>query len=217
MYCSKCKKQSPDNFDRCAYCGAKLDGGASKKTALPKFKYRARKPVSLRAVAASLVVAASVIALLSIAVGLFTSKKPDSLIKTITAATQKRDSQMYFEIYDDEFKSYEKNNVYYSDSALFEGLCKPLFESSDFYEATCGKNYRLSFSVERVDYYNADELSKLNSALSELYGYKRECREAAEVDYTVTAQGENGKYTSVYKNVKCIKIGGRWYKSPDTQ
>ena len=38
-----------------------------------------------------------------------------------------------------------------------------------------------------------------------------------EIDYTVTAHGENGKYVSVYKNVKCIKLGGKWYKAPETQ
>ena len=88
MYCSKCKKQSPDNFDRCAYCGAKLNKGAAKKAVLPKFKDRKHRAVSLKAVAVSLVAAASLIAVLSIAVGIFTSKKPDSLIKTITAATE---------------------------------------------------------------------------------------------------------------------------------
>ncbi|MDY2677769.1 MAG: hypothetical protein SOV29_02445 [Oscillospiraceae bacterium] len=217
MYCSKCKKQSPDNFDRCAYCGAKLNKGAAKKTVLPKFKDRKHRAVSLKAVAVSLVAAASLIAVLSIAVGIFTSKKPDSLIKTITAATEKCDAKMYFGIYDDEFKAYEKDNVYYSDSALFDGLCKPLFESSDFYKKTCGENFRLTFSVARADYFDSEELSKLNSELSEAYGYKKTCHEAAEIDYTVTAHGENGKYVSVYKNVKCIKLGGKWYKAPETQ
>ncbi len=214
MYCSKCKKQSPDNFKICAYCGAKLEDEAvenkvkkaaySRKNHLPKMKN----------VVLTLIVTAFIIAVVSAAVGIATSAKPQSALELLCEATEKNSSEKYLALYDETYLSYARENEYYSDSVLREALCEPLVKSVEFYTATCGEGFKLKYGVDSIRYVNDAELETLNNVLFDEYGYYKACNKAAVIDFFVTAKGEKGEYTSVYKNYYFIKISGKWYKAP---
>lgn len=214
MYCSKCKKQSPDNFKICAYCGATLDGEAVENK-VKKAEYSRKKHLpKMKSVVLTLIIIALVIAVVSGAVGIATSAKPQSTLELLCEATQENNSGKYLGIYDESYLAYAKENEYYSDSALREALCEPLVKSVEFYTSTCGEGFKVSYSVDNIVYVKAEELEALNSVLFDEYGYYKECKNAAVIDFSVTAKGENGEYTSVYKNFYCIKISGKWYKAP---
>lgn len=214
MYCSKCKKQSPDNFTICAYCGAPLDAAEKKKEKTNNTVYKKSCLPGVKHVVLMLIAFAAVIAVVSVAVGVATSTKPQSALKLLCKATEAGDGEMYMELYDEEFISYEKENKYYSDSSVTEALCEPLEESFAFYGETCGEGFTLKYEVDGLSYISNDELGLLNEVLSNEYGYFKTCSKAAVVDFSVTAKGEKGEYTTVYKNFYCMKISGKWYKAP---
>lgn len=214
MYCSKCKKQSPDNFENCAYCGAKLKKEKSKK--LPKINYGADfKFLSKKNAVISLVIVALAVSLFCCVIGLTTGGKPETVLKTMVKSIKHNDEKSYYSIYDEDLKQYKKEYVYFSDEALMEGLTSPMTESNTFYKHTCGENYKLKYNVKEIKYLNNDELSALNDKLFESYGYTHKASKAAVLDFEIIAKGEKGEYSSVYNNFICIKVSGKWYKAPD--
>lgn len=214
MYCNKCKKQSPDNFENCAYCGAKLKKEKTKK--LPKINYGVDfKFLSKKNAVISLVIVAAVVSLFCCIIGITTGGKPETVLKTMVNSIKNNDEKSYFTIFDEDLKKYKKEYVYYTDEALSEGLTLPMSESNLFYKKTCGENYKLKYTVKKTEYYDNDEITGLNEKLSELYGYTHKVSKAVVFDFEIKAKGEKGEYSSVYKDFTCIKISGKWYKSPD--
>lgn len=216
MYCSKCKKQSPDNFTICAYCGAKLTPDTPEKTEL--YNKESAKRVSafnIKSVTASLIVVGVITALVCCAVGIATGSKPDGVAKRFSKAIEEGDSEKYEELYDSFYKDYLKENEYYSEIALNEALCEPLFESIEFYKKTCGDDFKINCTVTNESACGADDISYLNETLKTEYGYYKNCTGLTFLDVSLKVKGSEGEYTSYYKAFSCIKIGGKWYRAPD--
>lgn len=212
MYCSKCHKQSPDNFTSCAYCGAPFKH--KKKPSARRFgvKEQKRSFLSSGKKSVAVVVFAAVIVLVSVGVGIFTGAKPGSIVKKTVKAVQNGDEALYCSVYDDCYKEYCRQNIYFDDAAVSEALASPMNETDEFYTAECGEGYKLHGKVKSVDYLSESELEKLNAELTVNYGYTKEASKAAKLNVEITAEGPAGKYTSVYKDYVCIRLGGKWYR-----
>ena len=213
MYCDNCHKQSPDNFKTCAYCGAVLE--QPKKPAPSRFVKKERKRTALTVkmrVAAAIAVAAVIVVAAAVTASL-TSSKPESVIKKMTAAVRKNDAEKYYSLYDDTFTAYKKDNAFYDDERTFEELTAPLKKSDEFYTSQCGEDYKLTYVIDGVDYFTAEELAEYCDYLSEYCGYTKLPKEAASVSFRLHAKGEKGEYESVYRNFYCHKLGSKWYKA----
>lgn len=213
MYCDNCHKQSPDNFKNCAYCGAELI--QPKKPAPSRFvkKERKRSGVSVKVRVAAIIAVAAVIAVAAAVTASFTSSKPESVIKIMTAAIQGNNAEKYYTIYDDSYKAFKKDSAFYDDERTFEELTSPLCKSDDFYISRCGENYKLTFVIDSVDYFTAEELTEYCDYLSEYCGYTKLPKEAARVNFKVYAKGDSGEYESIYRDFCCHRLGSKWYKS----
>lgn len=215
MYCSKCKKQSPDNFTICAYCGAKLKADTAKKHIIYKTDEKRIHLPRPKSIVATFIATAVIIALVSGIVGIATGGKPESVLKLISSATEEKNSEKYLGLYDEFYKEYEKENRYYSEDELKAALCEPLFESAGFYEKTCGEDFKIKYKQESIRYITGEELDAINEALLNDYGYYKACSKAAVIDFSLEVKGSLGEYTTVYKEYYCIKLSGRWYKAPE--
>ena len=212
MYCSKCQKQSPDNFTSCAYCGAPFK--TKKRRTAQRFKAKNKRLPFLTSAKKSVfvVIAAAVIVIASVVTGLLTGGKPDSVIKTAAEATVKNDAGLYCSIFDEYYTDYCKQNKYFADDETLAALSEPMVKSDEFYRAKCGENYTLNGKVRSVEYFSDSRLDELNSELALTYGYKKNISAAACLEVEMNAKGEKGVYTTVYKDYYCIKLGGRWFK-----
>lgn len=216
MYCKNCKKQSPDNFANCVYCGAPLT--QSKKMQLPHLKRKCGKlrlPGNTKSRVISLIIIAVLISVVSVALGTVNGAKPEKVIRRDVKATQNQDKELYFSLFDDCYKSYQKEYVYYDDERLFDGMTETLSERRVFYAEKCGEPFTLKLEIQDVTYLDAESLARLNESLREEYSYTLEVKDAAYADYSVTAKGEKNAYESVYRDCLLVKIGGKWYKAPE--
>lgn len=214
MYCDKCKHQSPDNFTNCAYCGERLKVSEKKKenkaSVFSKLSFLNKKSAVL-----SLLCIALAVALICGVVGFFAGKKPAEIAVDMAKAIEENDAELYFSLFDKEYLDYKKEYIYFTDDELFKGITEPLYESDGFYKKECGENYTLKVKTENVKELTFSEIEQVNTYLSQMYGYKDVIKEAAVLDFTITAKGEKGEYKSDYRNFYCIKTGNRWYRSPE--
>lgn len=213
MYCDNCHKQSPDNFKNCVYCGALLSQPQKKKPTkfVKSGKHFNTLPVKTR-VALAIILALVIIASSSFT-AIFTSSKPESVVKKFALSLQKNDASKYYELYDDSYKEYKKENQYYDDTRMFEELTKPLRQSEAFYESQCGENVKITYTVNSLEYLSSEELEVYNKYLFEYCGYTKLPSELAKLDIKITASGEKGEYESVYRDFYCLKLRGKWYKA----
>jgi len=213
MYCEKCKKQSPDNFKHCAYCGAtfhkKKKNQKKQNEIITKLKeYRAP---TMKSRVLSLIIIAIVLAVAAIITGVLTGSKPDSLIKTFADAIELGDEELYFTLYDDYIKSYNKEYLYFDDEVVLTEMTYSMRRSNDFYKLRCGEEFRLSYEVNSVSYISEDELEEINEYLIETYAYPKTANKGAKLSFTINAKGDIGTYQSIYNDVYAIRIGGKWY------
>lgn len=212
MYCEKCHNQSPDNFERCAYCSApfeeKIKPESGKKT-IKKFK---KRRFSKKTAIGCVVVFAFVMALSAIITGVVTGVKPESVVSSLSVAIQKNDSKLYYSLFDEQMKTYKKSNWYFSDEETNKAMVEPLVKSIDFYTEMCGEGYTIDYEIEDVYYFSGSELEHLCGVLGETYGYDIMPKKAAKVDFVLYVKGEKGEYETVYKDFYCIKFGSQWYR-----
>lgn len=212
MYCDKCHKQSPDNFERCVYCGAPL---AEKKPPKPSRFAKSRKrlqPAVLRKRALFFAAAAALIAVAAIVTAAFTSSKPETVVRNIVRATESGNEDLYFDTYCDAFVRYQTEKVYFDEARTKEALTKPLRESDAFYRDKCG-DYRLSYHMLASRKVTDEELDAYRAYLREYCGFTKNPSAVTVVAFTVEAKGEKGSYTSEYRDFYCVRVGGRWYRS----
>ncbi len=214
MYCEKCNKQSPDNFKHCAYCGASF---SKKKKIVRKKenpilanvkKYRIH---TMKSRVLSLIIIAVILAIASIITGVLTGGKPDSLIKTFTNAIETNDEELFFTLYDDYIKLYNKEYLYFDDEVVLTEMTYQMRRSNEFYRLRCGEEFKLTYEINSVVYIDDLELEEINDYLAEKYSYEKTANKGAKLSFTITAKGEQGTYTSVYNDVYAIRIGGKWY------
>ncbi len=214
MYCEKCKHQSPDNFTNCAYCGEKLVTLKEKTKTAEKVE-RKFMLINKKSAVITAVTAVAIISVISIIVGIVSGKKPQSVIHNMTKAITENDEDMYFSLFDGEYLEYKKECIYFTDDELLKGITEPMYETDEFYKKECGDDYKIKCRFDSVSDVDEKGIKKINDYLTEMYGYKKSVTDAAVLNFSVIAKGEKGKYESVYRDFYCIKIGGKWYRSPE--
>ncbi len=214
MYCEKCNKQSPENFKHCAYCGASF---TKKKKPQETKKRVSEKPkrvkMTMKNKVLSLIVIAVALALSAIITGSLTGTKPDALVRTFTHAIEKDDKELFFTLFDDYIKGYNKEYLYFDDEVVLTEMTTAMKRSNEFYKNKCGEKFSLSYKVDSVVYLDEAELNDYNDYLTETYGYKKEANKGAKIAFTVFAKGDLGEYKSIYTDVYAIRIGSKWYLS----
>ncbi len=212
MYCSKCHKQSPENFVNCAYCGAKLNSGKKKQPSVfvknPKIKLN----FSFKALVGGLMVFAILLTIGAIFSATVTGSKPEKVIKNFTKSIQTQDEKLYYSLYDEGIKEYKKQNRYYGDEETFKNIVLPMLESDEFYKSKCGGSYKLSYTVKSSQTLPDEELAAFVKMLESNFSYIKMPSRVDILNVEVVAQGEKGEYKSIYNDFWCMKIKGRWYK-----
>ncbi len=211
MYCEKCNKQSPDNFTACAYCGAKFK---PKKSHMPiKFSPKhGNSKISFKSKVMSLIIIAVLLSVAAITTAALTGQKPERVIKTMASSISNSDAEAYYGIFDDYYKSFLKDSLYYDDGVMFDEMVLPMKESDAFYTKQCGEGYKLSYDITSSEILDGKELEEYNKYLTDTYGYKRVPKSVCVMNVTLKADGEKGEYKTVYKNIYCIKLSGKWYR-----
>ena len=154
---------------------------------------------------------AFILAICAVVIGSITGAKPDKVIKTMVTAIETNDAELYYSLYDEQIKAYYKENWYYGDEETFDAVTKPLNESRDFYISKCGKDFSLKYKISDITYITDDFIESANETLQESFNYSEFPTKVAFLDFEIEAKGEKGTYKSVYDNLVCLQINGRWY------
>ncbi len=214
MYCEKCNKQSPENFKHCAYCGASFTKKKKQQSKVKRVVNKTKKSgMTMKNKVLSLIIVAVVLALSAIITGALTGSKPDGVVRTFTNAIEKDDKELFFSLFDDYIKGYNKEYLYFDDEVVLTEMTSAMKRSNEFYKGKCGEKFSLSYKIDAVVYLSDDELYDYNDYLTDTYGYKKEANKGAKLSFTVFAKGELGEYKSIYTDVYAIRIGSRWYLS----
>lgn len=216
MYCSKCHKQSPENFVTCAYCGAKLKPEKKKQPSVFIKKERFKIKVSFKTVVASLMIFAVVLTIAAIITATVTGSKPEKVVRSFIQSIQKQDEKLFYSLYDEGIKEYKKENRYYGDDETFFNMVSPMSESHLFYQEKCGEDYKLTYSVKAFETLSEEDLELFNEMLEKDFSYIKLPSRVDLLNVEITAKGEKGEYKSVYNDFLCMKIKGKWYKADKT-
>lgn len=211
MYCDECHKQSPDNFVTCAYCGAKLK--SPKKKPPSKFikKKRGNRDISLKSVVAILVAFATILGIAAVLTATITGAKSENVVKSFVKAVRNEDEELFYSLYDEYIKEYNKNNRFFAEDETYAQMVLPVKESSVFYIQKCGEEYTLSYEITQTEVLDETELQSFNDLLSGQFGYVELPSRVDILDISINAEGDAGEYTSVYNDFWCMKIKGKWY------
>jgi len=218
LYCEKCNKQSPDNFKHCAYCGAVFHKKKKeRKENVLIQKIKAYRMPTMKSRVLSLITIAVVLAIAAIVTGVLTGSKPDSLVKTFVNAIEANDEELFFTLFDEHIKSYNKEYLYFDDEVVLTEMTHAMRRSNEFYKIRCGEDFKLSYKVNSVVYLEETELEEINELLLETYGYEKSVNKGAKLSFTVDAKGDFGEYQSIYNDIYAIRIGGKWYLTEKTK
>lgn len=212
MYCEKCHRQSPDNFERCAYCSAPFETKKKPESVKKNIKKFKKKRISKKTVIICVVAFAFVMALSAIITGVVTGVKPERVVSSLSVAIEQNDSKLYYSLYDEQMKEYKKSNWYFSDEETNKAMVEPLVKSINFYTEMCGEGFTINYEIEDVYYFSDSELEILCGVLAETYSYDVMPKKAARIDFVLYVKGEKGEYETVYKDFYCIKFGSEWYR-----
>ncbi len=212
MYCRQCHKQSPENFETCAYCGAKLAPKKKRQVSASEKKEKKQRAIPFKAIVAGLVVFALVLSIAAIFTATITGSKPERVVKNFVAAISNQDEKLYYSLYDDGIKEYKRENRYYGEEETFENMVAPMLESHQFYKENCGEDYKLTYSIKAYETLSDDDLLRYQKMLEEKFSYIKTPSRVDVLSVEIYCKGEKGEYTSIYKDFWCMKIKGKWYK-----
>lgn len=216
MYCQECHKQSPENFETCAYCGAKLAPKKKRQPSVFEKKNKKQKPIPLKMIIAGLMVFALVLSIAAIFTATITGSKPERVVKNFVASISAQDEKLYYSLYDDGIKDYKRENRYYGEEETFENMVAPMHESHEFYKENCGENYKLTYSIKSYETLSEEDLVEYQKMLEEKFSYIKSPSRVDVLSVEIYCKGEKGEYTSIYKDFWCMKIKGKWYKVDKT-
>lgn len=212
MYCSNCQRQCPDNFTSCPYCSAELKVDKKKKPEVFHLPETKKFSLSLKGKVIVLSVIAFLLCISAVTVGLLNGSKPERVIKTMVLSVNNKDAQMYYSLYDEQIKKYNKDNWYFDDDETFSAMTEPLQKTIDFYTDKCGKDFTAQYEINSVTYIENEMFVAYCDVLEKSFGYRKLPAEIATVDFVIEVKGSDGEYTSVYDSFVCMKIGGKWYR-----
>ncbi len=216
MYCRKCNKHSPDNFVKCAYCGAKLSASDKKTPAAFIKKREIKGKPSLKTMVIISLVFSIVLSVAAVVTAVFTGSKPEKTVKAFASAIQNNDEKLYYSLFDDDIKQYKKENRYFGDEETFDNMVLPLAQSNEFYKKKCGADYKLSYSITSSVELNSEELKAFSECLEGQFSYIKLPDRVELLNVEITAKGELGEYKSIYNDFWCMKIKGKWYNVDKT-
>ena len=211
MYCNKCHRQSPDNFTYCPYCSAELENGKKKKPEMFIDKKKFNINIPLKNTVIGIIVVAFILVIAALITASVTGSKPDKVVADLVEAVNHNNESAYYALFDNSLKEYKKNNRYFDEEETISAMTQPLRDSREFYAEKCGDDFKLSYEINHVTYYNDEEIEAFNKQLSDTYGYIKLPDKVAKLKIEITATGEKGAYKSVYTDFLCIKIGGKWF------
>ncbi|MBE6751998.1 MAG: hypothetical protein E7556_05655 [Ruminococcaceae bacterium] len=212
MYCEKCNKQSPENFKHCAYCGAAFHKKKKEhKENVLINKIKSYRMPTMKSRVLSLITIAIVLSIAAIITGVLTGSKPDALVKTFTHSIEQNDEELFFTLFDEQIKSYNKEYLYFDDEVVLTEMTHAMRRSNEFYKLRCGEEFKLSYIVDSVVYIEDEELEEINELLVETYLYEKTANKGAKLSFTINAKGDSGEYQSIYNDIYAIRIGGKWY------
>ncbi len=211
MYCEKCHKQSPSNFQNCAYCGASLTPKKKKEPERFKKKFDIKLKISLKTFLKISLAFAVVLSISAVLTAVFTSSKPEGVVKNLVKAIETDDKELYVSLYDEYIYEYKKDNRYFGEEETFNNISSPVNESRDFYMEKCGDDFKLKYSVETSKTLGETEALSFSEILENSFGYVAYPSKVEILSVEIIAKGEKGEYKSVYSDFWCMKIKGRWY------
>lgn len=216
MYCHNCHKRSPENFQNCAYCGAKLAPEKKKlqSTFIKKENFKFKVP--FKALVVALLVFATVISVAAIFTATVTGSKPEKVVRNFIRSVQTQDEKLFYSLYDEGIKEYKKENRYYGDEETFKNMVLPVSESHEFYKEKCGEDYKLTYSIKEFQTIDDEQLQIFTEMLETDFSYIKLPSRVDLLSVEITAKGEKGEYKSVYNDFWCMKIKGKWYKVDKT-
>lgn len=216
MYCQECHKQSPENFETCAYCGAKLAPKKKRQPSVFEKKNKKKRSIPLKLIVAGLLAFAVVLSIAAIFTATITGSKPERVVKNFVASISAQDEKLYYSLYDDGIKDYKRENRYYGEEETFENIVAPMHESHEFYKENCGESYKLTYSIKSYETLSEEDLVEFQKMLEEKFSYIKSPSRVDLLSVEIYCKGEKGEYTSIYKDFWCMKIKGKWYKVDKT-
>ncbi len=211
MYCEKCHKQSPDNFQNCAYCGASLAPKKKKEPERFKKKFDFKFKLSLKTFLKISLAVAVLLTISAVITAVFTSSKPEGVVKSLVKAIETDDKELYVSLYDQYLYEYKKDNRYFGEEETFNNISAPVSESREFYNDKCGQDFKLKYSVETSETLDEAETLSFSEILERSFGYVAHPSKVEVLSVEIIAKGKKGQYKSVYNDFWCMKIKGRWY------
>ncbi len=211
MYCEKCHRHSPANFQNCAYCGVPL--ALEKKKAPEKFKkkFDFKIKVSLKTLVSISLVIALLLSVSAVVTAVFTSSKPEGVVKNFVKAIETSDKELFVSIYDKYLYEYKKEYRYFGHEETFNQLSSAVDESREFYSQKCGSNFKLKYEVKESKSLTDSELTIFNDVLEHSFKYMTFPSQVEILSVEITSNGEEGEYKSIYNDFWCMKIKGKWY------
>ncbi len=211
MYCEKCRKHSPENFQNCAYCGAKLAPIKKKQPEKFKKKIDFKLKISLKTFFRAATVLAIFLTVCAIVTAIFTSSKPEGIVKSLVESIEQNNKELYVSLYDKYIYEYKKENRYFADEETVAQMASPVNESRAFYKEKCGEDFKLKYKIETVKSLNQEEKQAFSEILEYSFDYIAFPTNVDILSVEIIAKGENGEYKSVYNDFWCMKIKGKWY------
>lgn len=216
LYCSKCHKQSPDNFINCVYCGEKLDTPKRKHKSKPVGRRELKIKLSFRTGVRVLLCFAAVLTVVALLTSTFVGSKPEKVVKSFVKAIQSADGDVYYNLYDDNIIRYKRENRYFGDEETYEQIVSPMVESDAFYKEKCGEDYKLTYTITANRTLSDEELEAFNEMLEGGFEYIETASRVDVLGIEVNAKGSLGEYKSVYSDFWCMRIKGQWYRVDTT-
>ncbi len=216
LYCSKCHKQSPDNFINCVYCGEKLESPKKKHQRRDVGKRKLELKFSFRTGVRVLLCFAAVLTVVALFTSTFVGSKPEKVVKSFVKSIQSADSDIYYGLYDDNIIRYKRDNRYFGDEETYEHIVSPMIESDAFYTQKCGEDYKLTYTITSNRTLSDEELEAFNGILENGFRYIDKASRVDVLGVEVIAKGSEGEYKSIYSDFWCMKIRGHWYRVDST-
>lgn len=212
MYCNNCHHQCPDNFSSCPYCAAPLKTEKKKKPEVFQLQKKKKFNLSFKMKIITVVSFAFILCVVAIIVGVSNGSKPEKVVKTMVQSIENKDAKLYYSIYDEQIRDYNKENWYFDDDETFAAMTEPLEKKIEFYGEKCGKDFKLQYTINSVTYIEGESFNSYCEILEESFGYRKLPTDIAEMNFVISVKGSDGTYSSVYDSFLCMKIGGKWYR-----
>lgn len=210
-FCTNCGNMLEEGVDVCSKCGAKVDAEpkAAVKTKIDPVAWFKGLDQTVRYITLGVVgVLVLAIVLISAFSGGGYTKPLDNFFDGAFGA----DVDKLLKAMPEEVVEEIEDSDYMDIDDLEDMLDELLEEMEDEY----GKRVKVSYKVEDKKELSEKKLDALKDELKDSYGIsKKDVKKAMELELEVTIKGSEDKDSNDME-VVVVKIGGKWYMSPDS-